>query len=242
MVTQTLARIPNAPLAFRIAVNWHPSSSKTSGRPYFERALRRLEQDVLRMGALVEQSFRLSHEALFAQNLEAARAISGLDEQIDRYYRQIEIDCATLMTLQAPVSSDLRLLSAFMQLVRDLERIGDYAEDLAELAIKLFPYTPHACLGEVETMSNHAQLMLAVSLVALADLDAAAGLSVKQMDDFVDDAYDRLYQILAQARDIQGVVEPILLLVLAIRHLERMADHATNIGQRVSYIVTGHRG
>lgn len=223
-------------------MNWHPSSSKTSGRPYFERALRRLEQDVLRMGALVEQSFRLSHEALFAQNLEAAQAISGLDKQIDRYYRQIEIDCATLMTLQAPVSSDLRLLSAFMQLVRDLERIGDYAEDLAELAIKLFPYPPHACLGEIEAMSNHAQLMLAVSLVALADLDATAGLSVKQMDDFVDDAYDRLYQTLAQARNIQGVVEPILLLVLAIRHLERMADHATNIGQRVSYIVTGHRG
>ena len=193
------------------------------------------------MGALVENSFRLSHQALFSRNLEAAKEISLLDEQIDQYYRHIELECATLMTLQAPVAQDLRLLSTFMQLVRDLERIGDYAEDLAEIAVKLFPYPPHSCLPEVEVMSHHAQAMLAVSLEALADLDATAGQTVKQLDDKVDNAYDTLYQTLAYQRDIKGVVEPILLLALILRHLERMADHATNIGQRVSYIVTGQR-
>ena len=193
------------------------------------------------MGALVEQSFRLSHEALFHQNLAAAKQISELDKQIDRYYRQIELDCASLMTLQAPAAKDLRVISAFMQLVRDLERIGDYAEDLAEFAIKLFPYSPHPCLPEVATMSHHTQMMLAASLVALADLDARAGRRVKELDDIVDDAYDRLYTVLAKQSDVQGVVEPILLLGLVIRHLERMADHATNIGQRVAYIVTGDR-
>ncbi len=90
-------------------------------------------------------------------------------------------------------------------------------------------------------MSHHAQAMLAASLVALADLDATAGRAVKVLDDKVDTAYETLYQILAHQRDIKGVVEPILLLGLVIRHLERMADHATNIGQRVTYIVTGHR-
>lgn len=193
------------------------------------------------MGALVEHSFRLSHQALFSQNLDAPKAISLLDEQIDRYYRQIELECATLMTLEAPVAQDLRILSAFMQLVRDLERIGDYAEDLAEIAIKLFPYPPHPCLPQIEVMSHQAQAMLAKSLEALADLDATAGAIVKQLDDKVDDAYDTLYQTLAYQRDIKGVVEPILLLALVIRHLERMADHATNIGQRVTYIVTGQR-
>ena len=193
------------------------------------------------MGALVEESFRLSHQSLFARDLEAAKGIPSLDKQIDQYYRQVELDCATLMTLQAPVAQDLRLLSAFMQLVRDLERIGDYAQDLAEIAIKLFPYPPHPCMSEIEAMSTHAQMMLAASLEALADLDATAGKAVKQLDDTVDDAYDKLYQTLAYQRDIKGVVEPILLLGLIIRHLERMADHATNIGQRVSYIVTGHR-
>jgi phosphate transport system protein len=194
------------------------------------------------MGTLVEESFRLSHQSICDRDLAAAQKIPPLDKQIDRYYRQIELKCSTLMTLQAPVAQDLRLLSAFMQLVRDLERIGDYAKDIAEIAIKLFPYPPHPCMGEIEAMSRHAQLMLATSLVSLADLDRDAGQKVKKLDDTVDDAYDRLYQTLAYQRDIKGVVEPILLLGLLIRHLERMADHATNIAQRVSYIVTGHRG
>jgi phosphate transport system protein len=217
------------------------SSNQNSERTHFDRALRRLEQDVLRMGALVENSFRLSHQALFAQNLEAAQAIASVETEIDRYYREVELECATLMTLQSPVAQDIRILSAFMQLVRDLERIGDYAEDLAEIAVKLFIYPPHDCLPQMEVMSHHAQAMLAVSLAALVDLDATAGRAVKKLDDEVDTAYETLYQTLAYQKDIKGVVEPILLLVLAIRHLERMADHATNIGQRVTYIVTGHR-
>ncbi|GBF79603.1 phosphate-specific transport system accessory protein PhoU [Aphanothece sacrum FPU1] len=194
------------------------------------------------MGTLVEESFRLSHQALFEQNLDVVVKISELDRQIDRYYRQIELDCSTLMTLQSPVAQDLRLLSAFMQLVRDLERIGDYAQDLSEIAVKLVTYPPHDCLGQMAIMSNYAQMMLAASLVALAELDGDGGKRVKQMDDTVDDAYEHLYQILAYQRNIPGVIEPFILLALVIRHLERMADHATNIAQRVSYIVTGHRG
>ena len=219
------------------------SSSQTnhSDINQLERSLRKVQQEVLRMGTLVEQSFRLSHKSLFERDIDAANRIIYLEKSIDRYYRQIESDCATLMTLQAPVAQDLRLLSAFMQLVRDLERIGDYAQDLTEMAVKLVKYPPHHALGEVESMSEHAQLMLATSLVALADLDATAGMRVKALDDTVDDAYDRLYKVLAYQTNIQGVVEPILLLGLIIRHLERMADHATNIGQRVSYIVTGRR-
>jgi phosphate transport system protein len=208
---------------------------------HFKRCLIAIEQDVLRMGTLVEEAFRLSHQALFDRNLEAAQKIVGVDDIIDRYYRQIERDCATLMTLQAPVAQDLRLLSAFMQLVRDLERIGDYAEDLAEMAVKLFPYESHPCMQEIAVMSHHAQLMLATSLVSLAELDSNAGAKVKQLDDTVDDAYDDIYLTLAGAKNVPGVIEPFLLLGLVIRHLERMADHATNIAKRVSYIVTGDR-
>jgi phosphate transport system protein len=215
--------------------------SPNPDRSQLARAIRRLERDVLRMGALVEQSFRLSHQALFTRNLTAAAELPRLDKKIDRFYRQIESDCTAIMTLQAPTAQDLRCLSAFMQLVRDLERIGDYAEDLAEIAIKIFPYPPHDSLPEMAIMSHHAQAMLATSLVALAELDAAGGRSIKRLDDAVDNAYDRLYHTLAFQRDIQGVVEPIVLLALAIRCLERMADHATNIGQRVAYIVTGQR-
>lgn len=216
-------------------------SANHSDRTHFERSLLRVQQDVLRMGTLVEESFRLSHQCLFECNLDAAQQIIPLDKRIDLFYRQIESDCATLMTLQAPVAQDLRLLSAFMQLVRDLERIGDYAQDITEIAVKLVQYSPHPCFGQIEAMSEHAQLMLATSLVALADLDSSAGEKVKKLDDTVDDAYDNLYRILANQSNISGIVEPWLLLGFTIRYLERMADHATNIAQRVTYIVTGQR-
>ena len=206
-----------------------------------ERSILRIQQEVLRMGTLVEQSFRLSHQSLFEQDVDAAEKITVIEKHIDAYYRQIESDCATLMTLQAPVSQDLRMLSAIMQLVRDLERIGDCAQDLTEMSVKLMKYPPHHLLPEIAQMSDHAQLMLATSLVALADLDSSAGARVKEYDDVVDDAYERLYKAIAFLQDVPGVVEPILLLGLIIHHLERMADHATNISQRVTYIVTGKR-
>lgn len=202
----------------------------------------RLERNVLSMGALVEESFRFSHQALFYRDLTVVEVPPQLDKKIDSFYKQIESDCTAIMSLYAVTVEDLRCLSAFMQLVRDLERIGDYAKDITEIAIKIFPYPPHATLPEIALMSEHAQAMLATSLVALADLDAVTGLNVKHLDDTVDTAYEKLYHTLADQRDVVGVIEPILLLVLAIRYLERMADHATNIGQRVAYIVTGQRG
>ncbi len=194
------------------------------------------------MGALVEHAFRTSHRALFDRDLSAAERLAAIDKQIDRFYRQIESDSIMLLTLQAPVAQDCRVLGAFMQLVRDLERIGDYAKDLGEIAVKIFPYPPLDCMPEIERMSHEAQAMLAMSLISLVDLNPEAGNQMKEKDTTVDDAYDRLYNRLACQRDYPGILEPVLLVTLAIRHLERMADHATNIGQRVTYIVTGHRG
>jgi phosphate transport system protein len=193
------------------------------------------------MGALVENSFWLAREALFNQDLEAPGQIEQQDDQIDQLYRQIEQDCVSLIALQSPVAQDLRLLSAIMQLVRDLERIGDYAEDLGEIAVQLFPYPPLLCMAQAQQMCDRCRAMLAMSLVALSDLDAESGLDLKNRDDAVDLDYERLYNLLAQQRDVPGIVEPIVLMILVIRHLERMADHATNIGKRVAYIVTGER-
>jgi phosphate transport system protein len=210
-------------------------------RIQFERQLRRLQRDVLRMGALVENSCWLARKALFERDLDAAKQIAQQDKQIDQFYRQIELDCVNLMALQAPVTQDLRLLSALMQLVRDLERIGDYADDLGEIAMKLFPYPVHPCMDRVQVMSDRCRAMLAMSLAALSDLDAESGLDIKVKDDDVDSDYEELYSLLANQTNIQGAIEPIVLLVLVIRHLERMADHATNIGKRVAYIVTGQR-
>ncbi|MBD2022210.1 phosphate signaling complex protein PhoU [Leptolyngbya sp. FACHB-36] len=217
------------------------SSSRPTTRAHFERQLKGVQQDVLRMGALVENSFWLARQALFERNLEVPERIAVQDKQIDQFYRQIEQDCVRLIALEAPVARDLRQLTALMQLVRDLERIGDYAEDLGEIAVRLFPYPRQSCMEQVQVMCDRCRAMLAMSLAALSDLDAESGLAVKDKDDAVDLDYETLYNELALQRDVAGIVEPIVLLILIIRHLERMADHATNIGKRVAYIVTGER-
>jgi phosphate transport system protein len=193
------------------------------------------------MGALVEHSCWLAREALFERDLEAAQQITFQDKQIDQLYRQIELDCVNLMALQAPVTQDLRLLSALMQLVRDLERIGDYAEDIGEIAIKLFPYPALDAMERIQLMLDRCRAMLAMGLAALSDLDAESGLDIRFKDDAVDSDYETLYNLLVHQTEIRGSIEPIVLLVLVIRYLERMADHATNIGKRVAYIVTGQR-
>jgi phosphate transport system protein len=193
------------------------------------------------MGALVEDSFRLAHRSLFQRDIEIIKQIPILDRQIDKFYRQIEVECAELMTLASPAAQDLRLLSAFMQMVRDLERIGDYAKDIGEIALKLFPYPEHPVVPAIEQMSHHARAMLESSLIALANLDGTAGPRIHHLDDDVDRAYEDIYQLLASQTDLHGTVEPTILLALTIRHLERMADHATNIAYRVTFIVTGSR-
>jgi len=207
----------------------------------FKHRSRRLEQDLLLMGALVEQSFRLAHRSLFQREIGIAEQIPKIDRKIDDFYHQIELECAELMTIASPVAQDLRRLSAFMQMVRDLERIGDYAKNIAEISLKLLPYPEHACIPAIEQMSHHARAMLETSLAALTNLDGTAGPTVHKLDDEVDRAYDDIYHVLASQTQIQGSIEPTILLVLTIRHLERMADHATNIAYRVTFIVTGSR-
>jgi len=206
-----------------------------------EGQIKRLQQDVLRMGSLVESSVILAYQALFEGRLSAVDLIDQQDQHIDQFYRQIELDCIKVISVQAPVSQDLRLISTLMQLIRDLERIGDYAQDLAELALRMGQYTPPPEFERVKQMMQRCQSMLNHSLIALVDLDAEKGLHIKQEDDAVDEDYRVVYESLAQRTHFQGSLEPLLLLLLMIRHLERMADHSTNIGRRVAYIVTGQR-
>lgn len=210
-------------------------------RSEFERQLLRVQRDLLRMGALVENSCVLAREALCDRKLESAQSLGRHDKHIDQLYRQIELDCMHLLAQQTPVDEDLRRIGAFLQMVRDLERIGDYAEDIGEVALKLFPYSVHPLMGRVQTMLDRCRSMVAMSLLALSDLDAESGLEIKQKDDSVDADYEDLYTLLVRQGNTIEPIEPTVLLVLVIRYLERIADHATNIGKRVAYIVTGER-
>jgi phosphate transport system protein len=207
----------------------------------FDRQLKRVQRDVLRMGALVETSCQFARQAMFDRDIEAADQIIVLDREIDSLYRQIEVDCVNMIALQSPVAQDLRLLSALMQLVRDIERIGDYAKNLGEVSVRLFPYEIQPQMPQIRVMFDRCRAMLATGLKSLSDLDVEAAEDMQSLDDAVDTDYENLYTLLTQNSEVTGSVEPIVLMVLAIRHIERMADHSTNIGKRVSYIVRGVR-
>ena len=200
----------------------------------------RIQRDVLRMGALVETSCLLAREALCDRNIDAAKRLKKHDKQVDQLYRQIEVDCINLITLEAPVTQDLRLVNALTQMIRDLERIGDYAKDIGEVSLKLFPYPVHGAMDQVQVMLDRCRSMVALSLLSLSELDVDAGNEIKEKDDVVDDDYERLYDLFVQS-PMPGSVEPTVLLVLVIRYLERIADHATNIGRRVVFVVTVER-
>ncbi|PZO15062.1 MAG: phosphate transport system regulatory protein PhoU [Leptolyngbya foveolarum] len=221
-------------------INISQESHLPLSRPGLDRKIIRVQRDVLRMGALVENACLLAKEALCDRNLESAKKIRPQDKQIDQLYRQIEVDCTNLLNLEAPVTQDLRLVSALIQMVRDLERIGDYAKTLGSTAIKLFPYPSHDCMGEIAVMTDRCRSMVALCLRSLSELDPEEGRSIKRKDDLVDDDYDRIYNRLISER-CEGSVEPIVLLVIAIRALERIADHATNVGKRVTFVITGER-
>ena len=223
------------------SINFEQEGPLPLRRPGLDRRLIRVQRDVLKMGALVENSCLLAREALCNRDLDAAKKIPIQDKQIDSLYRQIEVDCTILLGLEAPVTQDLRLVSAFMQMVRDLERIGDYAKSIGSSAIKLFPYPIYEQMSDIETMLDRCRSMVALCLRSLSELDPEAGIELKAKDDVVDDDYDRIYRQLVNAEPVNNSVEPIILMVLVIRALERIADHATNVGKRVTYVVTGER-
>ncbi|EKU99621.1 phosphate uptake regulator, PhoU [Leptolyngbya sp. PCC 7375] len=218
-----------------------PLNVSPTFRSALDLKLTRLQRDVLRMGALVESSCLLAREALCDRNIDAAKNLKKHDKQVDYLYRQIEVDCINLITLESPVTRDVRLVSALMQMIRDLERIGDYAKDIGEVSLKLFPYPPHDAIEQIQVMLDRCRSMVALSLLSLSELDVDAGREIKEKDDVVDDDYERLFDLLVQSPTAASNVEPTVLLVLVIRYLERIADHATNIGRRVVFVVTGER-
>ena len=140
-------------------------------RKKFDRQVKAIQNDVLRMGALVEKSCWLANQALVNREISVADDVAKQEKKIDRLYRQIEVNCLQFIALQSPVATDLRLIGALMQMIRDLERIGDYAEDLVDISVKLFPYEPSEFLPEIEQMLLTTRSMLSMGLAALTNLD-----------------------------------------------------------------------
>ncbi|MBV8162972.1 MAG: phosphate signaling complex protein PhoU [Candidatus Eremiobacteraeota bacterium] len=210
------------------------------GRENFHRILEETQQDVLRMGSLVEEAITKAVDALARSDVKAAEEILRADDYIDDLNVLIETNCLNLLALQQPMASDLRTIAAMLDIIIDLERIGDHAGDIAQITRNLANEPHLKPLVDIPLMAAKAREMLRESLDAFSHRDAQAAHDIPRKDDEVDRLYRKVFAELIQfmARDPKAIGRASNLLLVAL-YLERIADHATNICERVVYMVEG---
>ncbi len=209
-------------------------------RADFDRNLKGLQEDLLALGSLVERAIAKSMEALKNQDLDASREVVEEDDLIDHKRFELEDQCIDLIATQQPIAIDLRTLMSVMHISVELERMGDYAEGIGKIGLLLADEPPLKPLTNLSRMAEKATAMLRNSLDALLSRDADAAMQVCRDDDEVDALYDQVYQELLadMTRDPRSIQRATYLLWVA-HDLERIADRATNIAERVIFLVTG---
>ncbi|MDZ7582395.1 MAG: phosphate signaling complex protein PhoU [Deltaproteobacteria bacterium] len=206
----------------------------------FIRELDNIKKMILSLGALVEERVRLAVEAVENKDAEAAQRVVKSDYEIDEMEVEVEEACLKVLALHQPVAVDLRFLISVIKINSELERIGDQAVNIAQRVEVLARRRDVAFDFDYAPMAEKAATMLRMSLDALVNLDEDLAFKVVTMDDEVDqikkDAYDRIKNAMKENVDKIGYL---INLLLISRHLERLADHATNIAEEVIYLVEG---
>ncbi len=209
-------------------------------RDEFERELRFLQQELLAVGGMVEKAVANAVDGLRRQDLDLSRQVIFDDDAIDARRQDIEEHCVNLIARQQPIATDLRMIIAIFHIVGELERMGDYAEGIAKLSLELGNDPPLKPLIDIPRMADKAIQMLHKSLDSLVTRDVETAKQVGVDDDEVDALYDQVYRELLtfMIEDPRTITRATYLLWIAHR-LERIADRATNIAERVIYFVTG---
>ena len=213
---------------------------RAAPRADLDRRLRNLEQELVGLGRMVEKAISRSLLALAQRDLEASREVISEDDYIDAKRFEIEDECIDIIAAHQPVARDLRLLVAMLHIDTELERIGDYAEGIAKISLMMGDEPPLKPLIDIPRMGEKASAMVKRSLEALVNRDTVSAMQVCADDDEVDALYDQVYHelILYMLRDPQSIQRATYLLWVS-HDLERVADRATNIAERVVYLVTG---
>ena len=211
-------------------------------RSRFDEQLALLNRELIEMGALCEEVIALSAQALTEGNAELAVRVVPLDQEIDRKEREIEAICLRLLLQQQPVAKDLRLISAAMKMIADMERIGDQASDIAELVLHLHAKSTDAVgvLEDILKMGDDVLKMVKRSIAAYVQVDLAVAAEVIAHDDVIDAAFARISSEIAQyiaARPTEA--ETALDLFMVTKYLERLGDHAVNVAEWVEFLKTG---
>jgi phosphate transport system protein len=203
--------------------------------------IERLKKELLALGAIVEELLRKAVRALQARDAALAREVIEADERVDNREVELEEDGLKIIALHQPVAIDLRFIVSVLRINSDLERIGDLAVNIAERASYLAGAPVPAAGIDFAAMAEKAQEMLTKSLDAFVNMDPALAQRVLDMDSEVDGMNRGMYGVIhALIRKRPEDVEPLLHLLSASRHLERIADHATNIAEDVIYMVEGN--
>jgi phosphate transport system protein len=209
-------------------------------RQSFDDELQEMKQDILKMGSVVEEMLSGSVKALRDRNTALADEIIAKDDVVDDYNRVIEQTCLRLLALQQPMARDLRTIASALYIIKDVERMGDYALDIAKAAKKLADMGPIQPLVRIPHMAQTVQKMLHDSLQAFVNHDVAVISEVAMKDDEVDHEYRQVRdEMIATIQDRPDTAQRAVELILAARYLERIADHITNVGERIAYMETG---
>ncbi len=210
-------------------------------RVAFDRSLQSLQQDLLMLGSMVEKAIAKAVDALKQRDVAASQEVVKEDDFIDQKRMELEDRVVDLIASQQPVARDLRTLIATLHIAVELERIGDYAEGIGKISIMMGDQPPLKPLVDIPRMAEKAASMLHRSLDALVNRDVKMANQVCLDDDEVDALYDQVYRelIFLMLQDPKSIERATYLLWTA-HDLERIGDRATNIAERVMYLVTGH--
>jgi phosphate transport system protein len=209
-------------------------------RSAFHKKLREIQDDILIMGSMVSKATLLAIEALQKRDLAMANQIIADDKKINRKRFDIEEKCIQLIATQQPMASDLRTIVAVLNIITELERIGDYAEGNAKITIMIGNEPPLKPLIDIPRMADKTADMLNRSLTAFINHDADAAMKISAEDDFIDNLYDQVFrELLTFMAEDPKTITRATRLIWVTHNLERSADRVTNICERIVFMVTG---
>lgn len=207
---------------------------------HIERQIVQLKEKILRVGTLVEEAISKSITALINRDTALAQRVTASDEEIDQMEVEVEEECLKILALYQPVAADLRFVVAALKINNDLERMGDLAKNIAKRVAQLADEGPIELPAEIRTMATLAQEMVRQSLDAVVNGDPALARQVREEDDAVDDARQRVRRMVIRGIKVEPERVECLLRVNSVsKHIERIADMATNIAEDVIYMVEG---
>ena len=209
-------------------------------RSNFESKLKELHVDIIEMGSLVETAIKNSIKAFQTRNFELCKAIVENDSVIDEMEKKIESKCLWLIAREQPIASDLRKITTALKITTDMERIGDHAEDIADLAMRIADKNAFADSSHLPQMEAAAVDMVNDAINAYVNSDLELAKRTAERDDVVDDYFNLIKQELVQVfgtqpHDMDSAID----FLLIAKYLERIADHAVNICEWVKFSQTG---